>query len=267
MHCYQPKVPYMTVAEFEALGNNLAADRIPVWVDSTAKNGASEARLGTVSASSVLDALPANAASNTNDGDLVSAWSAAFGSSNGTITVDLGAIRIISAVKLHWDFLLYAKDYTVDVSDDGSTWTTIATAVDENGSVDLYRNILDVQGRDVRLSLTEFNLLYYRLLEFEVLTNDFDRADITTSVNEAENAGPQLILFPNPATDVLHFRVQDGTPVRSVQLFDLNGRLLREQSGTFITGSMDLSGLVTGTFMLVLDTGAGRVGQRFVKVE
>ena len=71
-----------------------------------------------ISASGSLDATAANAPSNVNDGNMSSAWSAAWNTPNSWITVDLGSIKKISAVKLNWDWILFGKDYTLKVSND-----------------------------------------------------------------------------------------------------------------------------------------------------
>lgn len=260
MQCYLPRVHYMTTAEFEALGTNCAADRIPVWVDESTGNGPSEARLGTITASSTLDAQPVNAAVNAIDGDVKTAWSAGFGQQAAQLTVDLGAVRTISAVKLHWDFLLYGRDYAVQVSDDGNAWTTIATQVNGDGQIDLFKHLLDVQGRYVRVDLTAYSALYHRLLEFEVFTTDFTCDDIPTTVTDVAS-GTTFLLFPNPAQDVLFV---DGADIgEQLRVFSAEGRLMLQQRITGPRQTVDLRDLPVGTYVLHME---GRGTQRFVKV-
>jgi YD repeat-containing protein len=70
----------------------------------------------------------ANVASRAADGDPATRWS----SGNGTahwIYVDLGASYPVNRVKLLWE-KAFGKDYTVDISADGVTWSSMATVLD-----------------------------------------------------------------------------------------------------------------------------------------
>jgi hypothetical protein len=256
MQCYLPRVHYMSKAEFEALGSDLSAEKIPVWVDETYKIGPSEALLGTVAASSLLDDMPANAASNANDGNYNTAWSSAFAQQTATITADLGSPKVVSAVKLYWDFIFFAKNYTVEVSDDAATWAVIATATDENGQIDLYKNLKNVKARYVRLNLTQPNTLWYRLGEFEVYSNDCDcEAPPSVATQLPHVPSPKLHIFPNPATDFLSFEVQGVAP-KDIQILDLSGRV--QPLSTLGNGKIDLRGLSAGTYILRVRDSQGR---------
>jgi len=68
------------------------------------------------------------------DGDPSSRWSSNW-SDNQWITVDLGSARTFGRVILRWE-TAYGKDYRIDVSDDNSTWRTVATVTDGNGGID-----------------------------------------------------------------------------------------------------------------------------------
>ncbi len=266
MQCYLPKVHYLTKAEFEALGANLSAEKIPVWVDSTYKTGPSEALLGTVSASSILDNSPANAAKNANDGNYSTGWASAFGQQNATLAVDLGSPKVISAIKLYWDWIFFAKNYTVEVSNDNAAWATVATATGENGQIDLYKNLQNVKARYIRLNLTQPNVGWYRLGEFEVYTNDCDCATPTTSTAEPTRAGLMLRVFPNPVADVLHCRLEGVSPV-TLRLYDLRGRLLRSAEAVGGAGEMPMQDLLPGIYLLQATDGRGGArSQKVVKI-
>jgi hypothetical protein len=174
MKCYLPRIHYMSKADFEALGNNLDAEKIPVWVDSNyAKAGAAESqRSAAVVASGTLNASADNAASNVKDAKINTAWSSAFDQPNSWITLDLGAVKKISAIKLFWDYIFFAKDYSINISTDNINFTSIATATNENGQIDLYKNLRNLSARYIKLSLTRYNVAYYRLIEFEVYATD-----------------------------------------------------------------------------------------------
>jgi hypothetical protein len=269
LQCYLPRVHLLTVAEFEALGNALNAERVPVWVTESFKTGVSEAQLGTVSASSLLDNTPANAAENAIDGNVNTAWSSAFGQSTATITADLGSAKTISAIKLHWDWVLFAKNYTIETSNDNATWTTLIQADNQNGQIDLYKNLMDVTARYVRLQLAAPNVFYYRLAEFEVFTSDCDcEAGGPSSVHApAGNHKMDFSIVPNPVTDLLRIQLDtDGQKTGSIEIFDLNGRLQWKWAGQ-VDQPFYVGHLPAGSYWCRWSDGKGRLGGRwFVKM-
>jgi len=266
MRCYLPKVHYLSKAEFEALGNNLSAEKIPVWVDSTYKIGPSEGLLGTASASSLLDNSPTNAASNVNDGNYNTACSSAFGEQNASITIDLGGVKVISAVKLYWDWIFFAKNYTVEISDDNSNWSIISTATNSDGQIDLFKNLVNLKARYVRLNLTQSNLGYYRLGEFEVYTNDCDCEAPTVSISGPKETQIELNFFPNPVGDRLNYRIK-GEFLADFSIFDLQGKRLRFFINQPASGTIDLYDLPPGVYLLhAHDGNKGSKVEKFVKI-
>jgi len=266
MQCYLPKIHFLSTAEFEALGPNLSAEKIPVWVDDSYKIGPSEALLGAISVSSVLDNLPANAAANANDGDYNTAWSSAFGVQNAAITADLGGSKVVSAIKLYWDWIFFAKNYTIEVSNDQLVWSTIATATNENGQIDRYQNIQNVKARFVRLNLTEYSAGWYRLGEFEVYTNDCDCESPMVSSVEPKQKQTSLTVFPNPIQDVLRYKVGSAVSV-NLAVFDLSGKTLRVFTNQPAEGSLDLGQLPAGIYTLqAFDEKKSIKAKKFIKL-
>jgi hypothetical protein len=104
-------------------------------------------------------------AANTVDGSTATRWSSAF-SDPQWIYVDLGATATINRVVLNWE-AAYGKAYQIQVSDDGTSWTTISTVTNGAGGV----NDLTVSGsgRYVRMYGTARGTRYgYSLWEFQV---------------------------------------------------------------------------------------------------
>ena len=267
MKCYLPKVHYMTKAEFEAIGTNVTAENVPVWVDSNfTSTGVAESKLGSITVSSVLDTTSVNAGTNLNDGIVNTAWSSAFGQPLATATVDLGSVKIISAIKLYWDWIFFAKDYTIEVSNDNINYTTIATAINENGAIDLYKNLQNITGRYVKLNLTNYNVGYYRLGEFEVYTNDCDcTVPITTGIGHIDSP-TQFIIYPNPASNIINIK-SDLTEKQTISFYDLQGRLMFEKSAINNNSAIDISTLPVGTYIVLLTDQKQRLVQRFIKIQ
>ncbi|MFH8473947.1 beta-N-acetylglucosaminidase domain-containing protein [Streptomyces sp. NPDC018000] len=83
------------------------------------------------------------------DGDASTRWESQASNSQW-LRIDLGERRTIGSVRLNRD-ASYPKSYRVEVSDDGTSWTTVHTAATVDGGADELRG-LAAEGRYVRLS-------------------------------------------------------------------------------------------------------------------
>ena len=68
------------------------------------------------------------------DGDPSTRWSSAF-SDPQWVYIDLGSIFIINRVKLAWE-TAYGADYQIQLSNDGTNWSTAYTVTNGTGGVD-----------------------------------------------------------------------------------------------------------------------------------
>ncbi len=108
---------------------------------------------------------------NAVDGRLNSRWASAY-TDPQTIAVDLGEVRDIARIVLVWE-AAFGKEYKLQVSDDGATWTDLVHETDGDGGQDDY--IVATRGRYVRMEgLKRGTEWGYSLWEFWV----FDRADV-----------------------------------------------------------------------------------------
>ncbi len=104
-------------------------------------------------------------ASQAVDGDPGTRWSSAF-SDPQWITIDLGAPVEIARVKLNWE-TAFATAYRIEVSNDGSHWTTVKDVKDGDGGIDEYE--ISSRGRYVRvLGTTRATPYGFSLWEMEV---------------------------------------------------------------------------------------------------
>ncbi|MGW7267475.1 discoidin domain-containing protein [Streptomyces sp. NPDC054842] len=116
-------------------------------------------------ATSSSDENAGTAASYAVDGNTGTRWSSA-GTDTQWLQVDLGATATLTKVVLNWE-AAYGKDYRIQVSGNGSTWTDIKTVTNGDGGTDT----LDVsgQGRYVRLyGVSRATQYGYSLWEFQV---------------------------------------------------------------------------------------------------
>lgn len=99
------------------------------------------------------------------DGDTRTRWSSTFGDPQW-LEVDLGVTATVSRVVLRWE-TAYARAFRIQISDDGTAWTTLHSTTTGTGGV----QTLDVNGtgRYVRLHGTQRGTPYgYSLWEFQV---------------------------------------------------------------------------------------------------
>ena len=83
------------------------------------------------------------------------------------LAVDLGATYAITKVRVNWE-TAYGKDYQIQVSPDGTTWTTVRTVTGNTAFVNLLSGI-SASGRFVRLYNTARGTGYgYSVNELEV---------------------------------------------------------------------------------------------------
>jgi hypothetical protein len=127
-------------------------------------------------------ASPIKAAANAFDGNGTTRWESAYTDAQ-FITVDLGAVQTIDRIRLTWESAL-GKDFTLDVSNDGTTWTTAATITGNTSTSNEYAN-LGKTGRYVRMNGTARGTAYgYSLYEFEV----FAASNNDTNIANAKSA-------------------------------------------------------------------------------
>lgn len=100
---------------------------------------------------------PKLAARRAVDGRLVTRWSSAFGATAAPQQwwmVDLGSVHSVGKVVIFWE-AAYAKDYDVEISADGLTWTTPATVRGASAPLVRSHSFSEVSARYVRVMMTE----------------------------------------------------------------------------------------------------------------
>lgn len=89
-----------------------------------------------------------------------------------------------------------------------------------------------------------------------MLRLEFGGPSQVSAIKETHTVKPQFLLYPNPAHDILHFRLQDmPAGMVRVRVFDLLGRV--EIDCETDTYSIDVSGLSPGIHFLQLISGQG----------
>jgi len=117
-----------------------------------------------VTVSSVLSSNTPGAAAV--DGDTTTAWTS-LASDPQWIEVDLGLIKDLSRIRLHWN-TNFASSYTIQISPDGTNWTALLTTNNDNGGTEDI--LVSGRGRYVQVNGTQQGLpgAGYSLSELEV---------------------------------------------------------------------------------------------------
>ncbi len=84
------------------------------------------------------------------------------------------------------------------------------------------------------------------------------------SANDFE-LSKQVVIYPNPVSDVLTIQNQDAISIKNYSVLDINGRVLVSQSKAIQNNEINLSGLTTGIYILQLETDKGLVTKKIIK--
>src|SRR5207248_3275636 len=107
-----------------------------------------------------------NTAAKAFDGNTGTRWESLQGVDPQWIRVDLGQLSTLNHIRLNWE-PAYATSYTLDVSNDDTSWTTLVDQTNSDGGLDDYN--ISAVARYVRMYGRVRALPYgYSLWEFEV---------------------------------------------------------------------------------------------------
>lgn len=115
---------------------------------------------------------------NAVDGSTATRWSSDFADPS-YITVDLGGNYALEGVRLNWE-AAYAASYRIDVSADGTNFTTVYTENSGNGGVDNIP-LSNVNARYARMyGMSRATVYGYSLYEFEVYGTKISNLSISS---------------------------------------------------------------------------------------
>jgi uncharacterized delta-60 repeat protein len=177
---------------------------------------------------------------------------------------DFYAQKLTSAVSLKWQTSSEenVKRFVIERSSDGKNYKSIGqvTAVGNSTTKQSYI----YTDNSPLMPATNF----YRLLMQDVDGN-YKYSKILT-VKYTGELSLDIQLSPNPTSGVLQIQLPDGLKGSvSLQVFDLNGRVIRRQNlasdGNALSTSIDVSGLQSGVYILKAQSGSTSLTNRFIK--
>ncbi|KQV12399.1 MULTISPECIES: family 20 glycosylhydrolase [unclassified Kitasatospora] len=159
--------PVATYAEFvpimDAIGRN------PLWPTTVVRGNLAQGK-PTAASSVEVSSFPAV---NATDGSMTTRWSSQAADPSW-IQVDLGSVQTVNRVGLAWE-AAYGKDYQIQMSNDGTTWTTVYTRTGGTGGTETLTGFTGT-GRYIRMNGTARGTVHgYSLYEFQVF-HDVDLA-------------------------------------------------------------------------------------------
>lgn len=177
---------------------------------------------------------------------------------------DFYAQKLTSAVSLKWQTSSEenVKRFVIERSSDGKNYKSIGqvAAVGNSTTKQLY-NYTD---NSPLMPATNF----YRLL-MQDADGNYKYSKILT-VKYTGELSLDIQLSPNPTSGMLQIQLPDGLKgTISLQVFDLNGRVIRRQNlasdGNALSTSIDVSGLQSGVYILKAQSGSTSLTNRFIK--
>jgi PKD repeat protein len=188
--------------------------------------------------------------------------------------VFFGGAYTINRVVIKWRSSYYAKQYDIQVSNDGVNFTNVFTDNAGNGGTD-DRTFTAVSAQYVRVYMRQNNASSERINEVEVYTagsaapkliadeGDVAAGEIPTELTLQQN-------YPNPfnPSTTISYGVPEETHV-TLKVFNLLG----EEVATLVNGlqapgayhvRFDARGLPSGIYLYVVQAGEARVVRRFV---
>ncbi|GHG11143.1 alkaline phosphatase [Amycolatopsis bullii] len=204
------------------------------------------------------------------DGSTTTRWASAEGSDPQWLRIDLGQPATIHRVVLNWE-AAYAKKYRIEVSDDGTTFTTAATIDTGDGKIDDLGG-LTARGRFVRfVGLTRGTSYGYSFWEMQVFgttdsSGDTQAPSTPAGLTAGTATATSVPLTWGAATDnvgVTGYDVlRNGTAVAtSVTTSYTDTGLAPDTSYTYTVRARDAAGNVSAASApITVKTAAGSAG-------
>ncbi|WP_455716044.1 discoidin domain-containing protein [Anaerosporobacter sp.] len=143
--------------------------------------------------------ITGNSAQKAVDGDYNTRWESIQGVDQQWLTVDLGNTKNIKGVKIHWETAA-AKEYLLQVSNDGVNWTDVYARTNGNSGVEALVAKEDIIARYVRIYGTARTTGYgYSIWEFEVYGTS---AGVPKVISNGKKVSASSVLGWNYATNV-----------------------------------------------------------------
>lgn len=206
-----------------------------------------------------------NTAAKAVDADGTTRWESTY-ANNQSIFLDLGATYNINRVRLAWE-AAYAQDYQVQVSTNGTSWTTIKDVWGKtSAAADDYAG-LNANARYVKVYCINRATTYgFSLYEFEVYgTATGARTALATNDAKAALTG-EATIFPNPTSSKVTVQLgRYGVAGSLLTLSNGQGKMLFSEPVQGTEHTLDLAKYPAGLYLLTVANELGRITRKITK--
>lgn len=206
-----------------------------------------------------------NTAAKAVDADGTTRWESAY-VNNQSIFVDLGATYNINRVRLAWE-AAYAQDYQVQVSTNGTSWTTIKDVWGKTSAAADDHTGLNANARYVKVyGINRATTYGFSLYEFEVYgTATGARTALAASDAKGALKG-EATVFPNPANCKVTVQLGPyGAAGSLLMLSSGQGKTLFTEPVQGTEHTLDLTHYPAGLYLLTLSNKSDRITRKITK--
>jgi chitodextrinase len=205
------------------------------------------------------------------DGNTATRWASMEGHDPEWLRIDLGSPADVHRVKLTWE-AAYAKEYRIEVSNDGTTFSTVKSLTSQNGATDDITGLTG-HGRYVRVVGTKRATAYgYSLFEAEVYgvsdsTGDTQAPTVPTGLASSAVTATSVGLSWTASTDNVGVAgydiLRNGVAVAtSTTTTYTDAGLAADTSYSYSVRARDLAdNLSAASAAITVQTSAGGTGQ------
>ncbi len=160
----------------------------------------------------------------------------------GVIPVKLSSFnvqKLNSIVKIKWttEQEINSREFIVERSTNGSTWTTIAI-VPAAGNSSIRINYTTTDNNPVK------GINFYRIRQVD-LNNRFD---YSATKNVLFNTSYEVLVTPNPARDIIHVYANNDNRNLNIQLTDISGKVVRMINSDQVHVQLNTAALARGIY-------------------
>jgi hypothetical protein len=96
-------------------------------------------------------------------------------------------------------------------------------------------------------------------------TMRIDTVNFATNLSTSDFLSSKFAVYPNPVNDIINFSNEDSAIVSTVEMTDLNGRVVKSVKVNAAEGQISVSDLATGMYMMKITTDQGVAVKKIMK--
>lgn len=171
-----------------------------------------------------------------------------FVSKDGNYTLDVRTAAQNTSGKIEFQLINEnsvesLSTISLPISGGWQSWQTSSTSVVLNKGVYTLK---------MKVTKSGFNLNWF---EFKF--------DSSLSFNDFKKE--KVFIFPNPVNNNFQIKIPNKVTIKSVKIFDINGRLIKEVKALKQNGIYNLSTIKKGSYFLIIETDYGRHQMKLIK--